>query len=414
MPDLGPLSSQTLGNKYLLGELLGEGGFGVVYKAQNMRLNRSQAIKVLRGKYANDPKFRERFEREAQTLASLDHPNILPVHDFDIEGNTAYLVMPFIGGGTLQDILDKRGKLSLEETAIYLKQMCAALDYAHTQKNIAHLDFKPLNLLVHEDGRLLLSDFGLAHLMKDGKAQGGTSLFLGSLAYKAPEQFRGEPTKRSDIYALGVTLYQMLSGKFPFEGTQEEIVIQHIMPQYRPPSLVESQSDLPKGLDAIIEKAMAKKPEERFATAGELLKAFNAVLSPQPNSGIPHEYIAREAIVGPPKSPSPTVLAAVPTVPAEIVSAPPRRTDPIPKERTLAYRAGQQSVLKPRQLTTRPRYKQVIRDVVAGVLTGTLVAIVVDWFLRYSSDAWGFIIGTLIFIPLFLILSLVGASLHFY
>src|SRR5947208_12236016 len=154
MTSLGPLSNQRLGNKYLLGELLGEGGCGVVYKAQNLRLNRAQAIKVLRGKYANDPKFRERFEREAQTLASLDHPNILPVHDFDIEGNTAYLVMPFISRGTLQDILDKKGKLGLEEAESYLKQMCAALDYAHKQKNIVHLDFKPLNLLVHEDGRL--------------------------------------------------------------------------------------------------------------------------------------------------------------------------------------------------------------------------------------------------------------------
>src|SRR5437667_8989426 len=133
MADLGPLSNKRLGNKYLLGELLGEGGFGVVYKAQNLRLNRPQAIKVLRGKYANDPKFRERFEREAKTLASLDRPNILPVHDFDIEGNTAYLVMPFISGGTLQDILDKQGKLSLKQTAIYLQQMCTALDYAHTQ-----------------------------------------------------------------------------------------------------------------------------------------------------------------------------------------------------------------------------------------------------------------------------------------
>src|SRR5438876_11659109 len=145
--------------------------------------------------------------------------------------------------------------------------MCAALNYAHIQKNIVHLDFKPLNLLVHEEGRLLLADFGLAHLMKDGKAQGGTSLLAGSLYYKAPEQFRGEPTKRSDIYALGVTLYQLLSGDYPFRGTQEQVMIQHIMPQYHPPSLSESRSDLPKRLDAIIEKAMAKKPEERYNSA---------------------------------------------------------------------------------------------------------------------------------------------------
>ncbi len=161
----GPLTGQTLGGKYLLGELLGKGGFGAVYKAENQMLHRQQAVKVLLEEHFNDEKFRDRFLREARTLGALDHASIVHVDDIGLEGNLIYLVMPYISGGTLQDILKARsGPLGVDEVTRYLEQICSALGYAHAQ-GVVHLDLKPLNLLVHRDGRLLLSDFGLAHLM---------------------------------------------------------------------------------------------------------------------------------------------------------------------------------------------------------------------------------------------------------
>jgi serine/threonine protein kinase len=276
MAQQGSLSNQKLGKKYLLGELLGFGGFGEVYKAQNLLLNRPQAIKVILEKHLSDPKFRERFIREAQTLARLTHPNILHVDDFEIEEDRAYLVMPFISGGTLHSIMVKRGKLGLEETGSYLRQICTALDYAHA-RNVVHLDLKPRNLL-HEDGTLLLSDFGLAHLMKEGAVEGGTSLRFGSPAYMAPEQISGQPQARSDIYALGVILYQMLAGRPPFGGTSPEaIIVKHLMEP--PPLLSAERPDLPQALGLVLNKALAKKPEERYGAAGELLQEFYAALS---------------------------------------------------------------------------------------------------------------------------------------
>jgi serine/threonine protein kinase len=197
MAEQGPLSGQKLGDKYLLGDLLGQGGFGVVYQAQHVLLGRPQAIKILLEQHFASPKFRERFLREARTLAGLDHINILPVHDFGIEGTRAYLVMPYISGGTLDSMLRGRpGPAGLGAIWRCIEQICLALDYAHT-RSVAHLDLKPGNLLVHEDGRLLLSDFGLAHLMEQGAIEGSTSLQFGTPAYMAPEHLQGQPERRS-------------------------------------------------------------------------------------------------------------------------------------------------------------------------------------------------------------------------
>jgi serine/threonine protein kinase len=276
----GPLSSQTLGGKYLLGELLGQGGFGAVYKAENQMLHRSQAIKVLLEERFSDEKFRDRFLREARTLGTLDHANIVHVDDIGIEGNLIYLVMPYISGGTLQDVLRARsGPLGLDEILRYLEQICSALGYAHAQ-GVVHLDLKPLNLLAHQDGRLLLSDFGLAHLMEQGAVEGGTSLQFGSPLYMAPEHFDGKPGQHSDMYALGVILYQMLAGRHPFEAsTPAAIMRKHLTEP--PPPLQAVRPDLPPALDAVLAKVLAKQPEQRYGRAGELLFDFRAALGGQ-------------------------------------------------------------------------------------------------------------------------------------
>ena len=275
MAEQGPLSNQMLGGKYLLGELLGQGGFGAVYQARHTLLNRQQAVKILLEQHFTSPKFRERFIREAQTLAALDQPNIVHVDDFGFDGSRAYLVMPYIGGGNLHSILRRRGPLPLEGATRYLEQICAALDYAHA-RSVAHLDLKPLNLLVHEDGRLLLSDFGLAHLMEQGAIEGSTSLQFGTPTYMAPEHLQGQPERRSDIYALGIILYQMLAGRVPFEGSNAAaIMLKHLTEP--PPPLRNFRPDLP-ALDGVLAKALAKQASERYQTTGELLTGFKAAL----------------------------------------------------------------------------------------------------------------------------------------
>ena len=280
MAEHGPLSGEVLGGKYLLGDLLGEGGFGAVYKGQHQLLDRSQAVKVLHEHYFRKPKFRERFLREARTVAALDHLHIVHVDDFGVEQQTAraYLVMPFVGGGTFRDVLQGRQELlGLEQVEYYLEQVCRALDYAH-QRDIVHLDLKPLNLLVHEDGRLLLSDFGLAHWMKQQQLEGGTSLGHGTPHYMAPEHINGQPDKRSDVYALGVILYQMLVGRRPFEGATPEFVkIQHLTEQ--PAPLYTFRPELPLELEEVLQKALAKSVAQRYQSAGELLIAFKKALA---------------------------------------------------------------------------------------------------------------------------------------
>jgi serine/threonine protein kinase len=280
MAEQGPLSGQTLGGRYLLGDLLGEGGFGVVYAGRHLLLDRPQAIKVLLEQHFRKPKFRERFLREARTVAALDHPHIVHIDDFGMEEQTsrAYLVMPFVGGRTFHDFLKKRREpLTLEQIVSYLEQVCNALDYAH-QRNVVHLDLKPHNLLVHEDGRLLLSDFGLAHLLKQEGLEGGTSLRYGTPHYMAPEHINGYPDRCSDVYALGVILYQMLVSRRPFEGpTPEAVMMQHLTKP--PPPLQFSRPELPPELGEVLEKALAKEVAQRYQSAGELLIAFKTALA---------------------------------------------------------------------------------------------------------------------------------------
>ncbi len=252
-------------------------GIGVVYQAQNLLLKRQQAIKVLLEHHALDKQFRQRFLREAQTLAALDHPNIVPVHDFGIEEERGYLVMPFVSGGTLQQVLKRQtGPLPLEQTRRAMQHLAAAPDYAHAQ-GVVYLDLKPANVLLHPDGRLLLSDFGLAHLMKEGAVQGGTSLQFGTPSYMAPEHLRGQPDWRSDLYALGVVLYHLLTGQLPFAGsTPEAVILKQVMDP--PPPVRRLRPDLPPAIEAVLATALAKRPEARYQRASALLVAFQQAM----------------------------------------------------------------------------------------------------------------------------------------
>ncbi|HLZ23207.1 MAG TPA: serine/threonine-protein kinase, partial [Ktedonobacterales bacterium] len=211
---------------YELVRRLGEGGMAQVYLARDVRLGREVAVKVLDVRLAERPGFRERFLREARVAAALDHPNIVPLYDFGDTEHLLYLVMPYVSGGNLQDVL-RRAPLSSGEVVTYGSQMTDALDYAH-KRGVVHRDVKPANMLLHADGRLMLTDFGLAKILgpnsRPAVPRGHPD--AGTPEYMAPEQIEGRTDERSDIYALGVVLYLLLTGHLPFTGSTSAAVME--------------------------------------------------------------------------------------------------------------------------------------------------------------------------------------------
>ncbi|HEX4203247.1 MAG TPA: protein kinase [Ktedonobacteraceae bacterium] len=279
------LIGQVLGT-CTLQRLVGQGGMGAVFLAQQSRPRRQVAVKVLLPanvqSSAQRVAFLERFRRETDAAAALEHPYILPVHEYGEREGLAYLVMPYIRGGTLREELEQQGSLPLIRTMSYLEQMAAALDFAHS-RGVIHRDVKPANILKTPDGRLLLSDFGLVKIIAEGQSEQarltGNGGPIGTPDYMAPEQALGVEgvSARSDVYALGVVLYHMVTGKVPFQGdTPMQVAMQHI--HTPPPSPRAARADLPPQADRVMLKALAKRPIERYAQAGELAVAFREAL----------------------------------------------------------------------------------------------------------------------------------------
>ncbi len=268
MAEPGPLSGRTLGGRYRLGELLGKGSVGVVYTVEDLwPTPYPQVIKVLLEKHLYNGWFRKRFVSEAEKQARLAHPHIIAIQDFGIEGYLPYLVMPYLKGGTLQGVLDRMSRpLMLDEIARYLEQICPALDYLH-QHGLAHLALKPGNVLIDASGKLLLSDFGLVRPAEQGKGQAGLSQVTGTPLYMAPEHVQGQPEQRSDVYSVGMILNQMLRHR---AAIKTNIPLQATRP------------DLPVPALAVLKRALAPLPEDRYQTAGELLEAFQAALRFRP------------------------------------------------------------------------------------------------------------------------------------
>ncbi|HEY7975297.1 MAG TPA: protein kinase, partial [Ktedonobacterales bacterium] len=261
---------------YLLQRKLGEGGMAQVYLARDVRLGRDVAVKVLDRKLADRPGFRERFMREARLAGALDHPNIVPLYDFGDE-EALFLVMPFISGGSLQDLLP-RTPLQIGEVVTYGSQIADALDYAH-QRKIVHRDVKPANMLIHADGRLMLSDFGLAKIVSQTNTLNAprNRPDAGTPEYMAPEQVVGSSDARSDIYGLGVVLYLLLTGRLPFTASSSHEVMQaHLRSEPVPPHRYNSA--IPPAMEAVVLRAMAKQPADRFQRASELGAALLGAL----------------------------------------------------------------------------------------------------------------------------------------
>lgn len=267
---------KVLGNRYEILEKLGGGGMAIVYKGRDTFLNRYVTIKVLRPEFTSDEDFIRRFKREAQAVASLSHPNIVSIHDVGQEENIHYLVMEYVQGDNLKNVIRKNGVLAPELAVRFAIQVCEALEHAH-ENHIVHRDVKPHNILINGDGRAKLTDFGIA-LEATASTITRTDTIVGSVHYLSPEQARGEvPTPQSDIYAVGILLYEMLTGRQPYSGDSPiAVAIKHI--QETPQPVNEVNQDVPEELAAIVMQAMEKKPKDRYKSAGELARYLELAL----------------------------------------------------------------------------------------------------------------------------------------
>jgi Protein kinase domain len=271
---MSELIGRRLG-KYTLEAKLGEGGMAAVFRSHHPQFDRPVAIKILPPQVGQDPGFRARFEREGRTIAGLNHPNIIRIYDIDETDGLFYMVMDLLPGGTLEARL-REGRLDRKWSTDVMLKMAEALDYAHAH-GVIHRDIKPSNVLLDADGQPVLADFGIAKLVQNETDPNLTSagMVMGTPAYMAPEQLTGQPPDaRSDIYSLGVVLYQLLTGHAPFTGDTTAVISGHLTRQ--PPAPREHVPDLPPALDAVILQALAKQPEHRFRSAGVFAQALRS------------------------------------------------------------------------------------------------------------------------------------------
>jgi eukaryotic-like serine/threonine-protein kinase len=302
------LSGQYLG-RYYLTERLGEGGMAVVYKAYDTRLERDVAIKIIRsGAFPADAlgEVLKRFEREAKSLAKLSHPNIVKVHDYGEHDGSPYLVMEYLPGGTLKKILGK--PVPWQAALRLLLPVARGVDYAH-QRGIVHRDIKPANILITESGDPMLSDFGIAKLFEGDQATSLTStgMVVGTPEYMAPEQWDGKPNPQSDLYSLGIVLYEMVAGRKPYMAdTPMSILVKQATEPLPPPH--QFVADLPEAMEFLLIKALAREPRDRFADINALIQAMEALLMSAPTVQPRHvdlDATRKETLTGP--------LASIPT-----------------------------------------------------------------------------------------------------
>ncbi len=261
---------RLLGGRYEIGEVVGYGGMAEVHRGRDLRLGRDVAVKLLRADLSRDESFLIRFRREAQNSASLNHPNIVAVFDTGEEHGIPYMVMEFVGGRTLKEVLMEEGRFDPATACEVVADMCAALDFSH-KHHIIHRDVKPGNVMLSDTDQVKVMDFGIARALASGQAtMTQTSAVIGTAQYLSPEQARGETVDgRSDVYAVGCVLYELLVGHPPFTGDNPvSVAYQHVREEARPPS--ELNPGVPATVDAVVMKALAKNPDNRYRTAGEM------------------------------------------------------------------------------------------------------------------------------------------------
>ncbi|WP_062307182.1 Stk1 family PASTA domain-containing Ser/Thr kinase [Alicyclobacillus sendaiensis] len=276
------MTARVLGGRYRLEQKIGEGGMAEVYRAIDTLLDRMVAVKMLRSQYAEDEEFVRRFRQEAQAAARLSHPNIVNVYDVGVEDGQQYIVMEYVDGPTLKDVIVERAPLPVEDVIRISKQICSALQHAH-ELNVVHRDIKPHNILLTKSGQVKVADFGIARAATGQTiARRQATTVLGSVHYFSPEQARGAPTDaKSDIYSLGVVMYEMLTGKLPFEGDSPvSVALKHLRDPFVEPRQL--NKDIPQSVENIVLRCLVKEPEGRYPNMAAVMADLDTALA-RPN-----------------------------------------------------------------------------------------------------------------------------------
>lgn len=290
------MRENVVDDRYVLGELLGKGGMAKVYLARDEVSDRDVALKVLRDRYAEDEKFVERFRREARSVTRFSHPNIVPIHDWGCSGGGVYYIaMEYVPGGTLKDCLKRKGILSPATAIGVTLQIAEALRAAH-ENGVIHRDVKPQNVLMTRSGNVKVADFGIAKASSSPSTT--TGAILGTAAYISPERALGKPAgPRSDLYSLGVVLYEMLTGKLPYDAeTDTAVAVKHVTEPVRSPR--KANPSVPEALDALTAKLLAKNPEDRYPSASALVDDLERARSGLFPAAVRTEPVARMVVYG--------------------------------------------------------------------------------------------------------------------
>lgn len=362
------MSGKIIDGRYEIIEEIGRGGMAIVFRAKCLVLNRYVAIKMLRPEYRDDLEFIKRFKIEAQSAGSLSHPNIVSVYDVGNEDDMEYIVMEYVEGITLKQYLGAKGILPWKEAVDYASQICAGLEHAH-KKGIVHKDIKPENIMITKEGILKITDFGIAKALNQGTiATGG--LTMGSVHYFSPEQARGSFTDaKTDLYSLGILIYEMVAGRLPFEGDSAiSIAMQHLETEPVHPSVF--NPSIPKSLGAVILKAMKKDQNARYQTATQMLIDLKKVyIGSEVRYEAADEYTKKFKPVTPPAAPKTNQGASA------------RRPQ---QNQNASSEKGRSEKTEPR--TAKKKKKADALGITAGVLSGIALIALAIW-------GWTFMTG---------------------
>jgi eukaryotic-like serine/threonine-protein kinase len=320
------LNTTLLNNRYQIQKKLGSGGMSEVYRAYDLTLERTVAVKILREHFSSDTDFRDKFHQEAKAAANLSHPNIVTIHDFGLDSERLYIVMEYVPGNDLKSILKEKGSLPVGETLSLMIQACSGIGYAH-RAGLVHCDVKPQNMLITPDQRLKVTDFGIARALASIHPDEKSDVVWGSPQYFSPEQAAGyAPSPASDVYSLGVVLFETLTGTLPFSGTSAINLSQ--AHQFTPPPAPSSiNREIPEPLDRTILKVLSKEPSSRYRTAdqlGRILVFLDKEFGDNKTEEIPADLLAKDGIQ---------------TLPREVFRYPLTKQTPLIEKKTIIRKA---------------------------------------------------------------------------